>query len=265
MINLAIDNAALFAVLSSLADNKQAMGWRYAFWCNGAPSLEAAVAAAAMTQDEVGHARSLYPLLDQFVQGQADPMQTEPMTRTLRYHVSALDHDFAGWADFIATNFLLDTALTTCLAAALESTYDPLRTRLRKMVQEERIHFMHAEGWIRRLAQAGGGVRANLVAALQRQWDETLCWFGPEPEGPVPPESPVLDDPAMQRLAREGIIDAAPGELRRRYLGKIMPVLDGAGITMPVARDPATAAWVPTHDLPWSRWDATARRLAATP
>ena len=47
-----IDNAALFAVLSSLADNKQAIGRRYAYWCNGAPALEAAVAAAAMTQDE---------------------------------------------------------------------------------------------------------------------------------------------------------------------------------------------------------------------
>ena len=27
-----IDNAALFAVISSLADNKQAIGRRYAFW-----------------------------------------------------------------------------------------------------------------------------------------------------------------------------------------------------------------------------------------
>ncbi|TMD74161.1 MAG: hypothetical protein E6I97_15840 [Chloroflexi bacterium] len=53
-----IDHAALFAVLSSLADNKQAVGRRYAYWCNGAPALEAAVAAAAMTQDELGHART---------------------------------------------------------------------------------------------------------------------------------------------------------------------------------------------------------------
>ncbi len=43
-----VDNAALFAVLSSLADNKQAIGRRYAYWCNGAPALEAAVAAAAI-------------------------------------------------------------------------------------------------------------------------------------------------------------------------------------------------------------------------
>jgi len=62
MATTQVNGAALFAVLSSLADNKQAIGRRYAYWCNGAPALEAAVAAAAMTQDELGHARTLYPL-----------------------------------------------------------------------------------------------------------------------------------------------------------------------------------------------------------
>src|SRR5215471_17070437 len=93
------DHPALFAVLSSLADNKQAIGRRYAYWCNGAPALEAAVAAAAMTQDELGHARTLYPLLEDFIQAdpiQADPVQVEPMTRTLHYHLATLDEEFTG-------------------------------------------------------------------------------------------------------------------------------------------------------------------------
>lgn len=48
----------MFALLSSLADNKYVLGRRYAEWCTGAPMLESAVAAAAMAQDELGHARS---------------------------------------------------------------------------------------------------------------------------------------------------------------------------------------------------------------
>src|ERR1700731_898137 len=151
MISKRIDNAALFAILSSLADNKQAIGRRYAYWCNGAPALEAAVAAAAMTQDELGHARTLYPLLEDFTQSEADTVQVEPMTRTLRFHIAALDREFTGWSDFVATNFLLDTALTTFFAAAQDSSYEPLRTRSRKIVQEVRIHLAHAEGWVRRL------------------------------------------------------------------------------------------------------------------
>jgi phenylacetate-CoA oxygenase PaaI subunit len=246
-----IDNAALFAVLSSLADNKQAIGRRYAYWCNGAPALEAAVAAAAMTQDELGHARTLYPLLDDFTQAESDRSQVEPMTRTLHYHLAYLDHDFQGWADFVATNFLLETAITTFFEAAQNSSYEPLRQRARKIVQEERIHEMHADGWVRRLAKAGGAVRATLVASLMRLWDETLCWFGPN------------DDPNMQQLYSEGIIDATPDELRSRYLQKIMPTLSGLEINVPVFFNVDTKRWELRQSLPWSSWDAVARRKAA--
>jgi phenylacetate-CoA oxygenase PaaI subunit len=246
------DHAALFAMVSSLADNKQAIGRRYAYWCNGAPALEAAVAAAAMTQDEIGHARTLYPLLADFTQAEADPSQVDPMTRTLRYHLAWLDQEFQGWADFVATNFLLDTALTTFFAAAQQSSYEPLRQRARKIVQEERLHGMHAEGWVRRLATAGGAVRATLVASLLRQWDETLCWCGP------------ADDANMQRLYREGIIDAPPDELRRRYLQHIMPTLSSLDINVPVSFDAETKCWELRRPLPWHAWDPVARRAIAT-
>src|SRR6266480_5006455 len=217
-----IDHPALFAVLSSLADNKQAIGRRYAYWCNGAPALEAAVAAAAMAQDEIGHARTLYPLLDDFTQAETGLEQVDPQTRTLHYHLAFLDEDFRGWSDFVATNFLLDIALTTFFESAQRSTYEPLRQRARKIVQEERIHQMHGEGWVRRLAKAGGAVRATLQASLERLWNETLCWFGPN------------DDPVMRRLYDEGIIDATPDELRSRYLKKIMPTLQGVDIDVAV-------------------------------
>jgi phenylacetate-CoA oxygenase PaaI subunit len=244
-----IDNAALFAVISSLADNKQAIGRRYAFWSNGAPALEAAVAAAAMTQDELGHARTLYPLLNQFAQAEADPVQIEPETRTLHYSLVFLDRDFQGWSDFVATNFLIDNALTTFFEAAQNSSFDPLRQRSRKIVQEERVHAMFAEAWVRRLAKTGGAVRAALLSALERLWDETLCWFGPE------------DDPTMQQLYQEGVIDATPDGLRRRYLGKIMPTLSSLDINVPASFNLQTKSWEPTGQLPWGRWDAVGRRL----
>jgi len=252
MVGTPIDNAAFYAVLSSLADNKQAIGRRYAYWCNGAPALEAAVAAAAMTQDEIGHARTLYPLLADFAQAEADPVQVDPMTRTLQYHLASLDHDFQGWSDFVATNFLVDTALTTFFAAAQQSSYEPLRQRSRKIVQEERLHAMHADGWVRRLAKAGGAVRATLVASLLRLWDETLCWFGPQ------------DDPNMYSLYREGIIDAPPDELRRRYLQKIMPTLSSLEIDVPVCFNTETKVWELRQSLPLYAWDAEARRVTTT-
>lgn len=244
-----IDHMALFTVLSSLADNKLAIGRRYAYWCNGAPALEAAVAAAAMTQDELGHARTLYPLLADFIQAANDPAQIEPMTRTLHYSLAFLDQDFQGWSDFVATNFLLDTALTTFFEAAQDSTYDPLRQRARKVVQEERIHTMHAEGWVRRLANAGGAVRRTLLQSLTQLWDETLCWFGPP------------DDPMMARLHSEGIIDATPDELRSRFLQKVMPILQSVEIDMPVSFDSSQKRWQLAQALPWQKWHTIARRI----
>ena len=50
--------AAMVAMISSYADNKGALGRRYGEWAVSAPAVEAAVAAAAMAQDELGHARS---------------------------------------------------------------------------------------------------------------------------------------------------------------------------------------------------------------
>jgi phenylacetate-CoA oxygenase PaaI subunit len=249
MLSKRIDNSALFAVLSTLADNKQAIGRRYAYWCNGAPALEAAVAAAAMTQDELGHARTLYPLLEDFAQAAAMPEQVEPMTRTLHYHLATLDQNFTGWCDFVATNFLVDTALTSFFESAQNSSYDPLRQRARKVVQEEQLHFVHGEGWVRRLARTGGAVRATLLTSLHRFWDETLCWFGP------------ADDPTLLQLRDEGVIDATPDELRSRYLQKIVPTLQALDIEFPVSFNGETKRWEIYQALPWEHWQATSRRL----
>jgi phenylacetate-CoA oxygenase PaaI subunit len=252
MISKRIDNAALFAILSSLADNKQAIGRRYAYWCNGAPALEAAVAAAAMTQDELGHARTLYPLLEDFTQAEADPRQVEPMTRTLHYHLATLDQDFTGWCDFVATNFLVDSALTTFFEAAQQASYEPLRQRARKIVQEERMHIVHGQGWVRRLARTGGAVRKTLIVSLQRFWEETLCWFGP------------ADDSPLLHLREEGVIDASPDQLRTRYLQKVMPTLADLDIAVPVTFHTATTSWEITRALPWHNWQASSRRLESS-
>src|SRR4029079_894933 len=54
---------AMASLVASLADNKAALGRRYADWAVSAPTLEPAVAAAAIAQDEIGHARPAYPVL----------------------------------------------------------------------------------------------------------------------------------------------------------------------------------------------------------
>ena len=189
----------VFGLLSSLADNKYMLGRRYAEWCTGAPMLESAVAAAAMAQDELGHARSFYPLLRGFPRGlDATQMEEKGWQQRPTSAMTCLDQRFGTWSDFLAANLVVDTALTTLLAAAIDSPYEPLRQRARKIQQEETGHWVHGAGWLRRL-QPGD---ANLSAALARVWDDAFTWFG------------QADDPVLAPLAAAGLLSDGPDELR---------------------------------------------------
>src|SRR5262245_678768 len=218
-----------------LADNKHQLRLRYAEWATGAPTLEAATAAAAMAQAELGHARALLPLLREFpAVAQTLTDEERPPTR----FAALLDAPFATWADFVAANALFDGALTAFVAALVESGYAPLRGRAKKIVEEERYHAAHGAGWLRRLGQAGGVPRVVIEEAVASIWPETLCLFGPD------------DDPTVGALHRAGVIAALPGELRERFLAQARELLVRASLTTQ-----------PANDLPWARWDATKRRL----
>lgn len=248
------EQQALFDLLAALADNKYFLGRRYAEWCNGAPTLESSVAAAAMAQDELGHARAIYPLLQDFAQGREQPAEYEPETRARFGNVAFLDQPFTGWADFVAANFLLDTALSVVFEFALESRFEPLRGRAKKVLLEEQVHALHGEGWVRRLARTGGAVRGSLQAALERAWLETLCWFGP------------ADDPRGKLLLEGSILAGGPEDLRQRWLQRVGPALLETELASAFAlhQEPA-GGWVVTSALPWAGWDAARRRLEQEP
>jgi phenylacetate-CoA oxygenase PaaI subunit len=235
----------VYSLVARLADNKQLLGRHYADWCSGAPTLESAVAAAAMAQDELGHARALYPLL-RTLSPQAGP-DNEPETRTHYTNLSFLDHPFGGWEDFVAANFLVDNALSTIFAAATSSSYEPLAGRSRKVLQEERLHAQHAEAWVRRLAREGGAVRAACESSLRRAWTETLCWFGPQ----------GASDP----LSAAHVLDATPDELRARFLAIVGPTILAENLQLPL-RQSGDGSWSLGEPLPWDRWDVARYRFA---
>ncbi|MGI9149150.1 MAG: Phenylacetic acid catabolic protein [Chloroflexota bacterium] len=228
-------HASVFGLLLSLADNKYMLGRRYAEWCTGAPMLESAVAAAAMAQDELGHARSFYPLLRGFPRGlDMRPMEEKGWQQRPTAAMTCLDRPFGTWCDFLAANLVVDTALTTLLSAATESPYEPLRQRARKIQQEESAHWVHAAGWLRRVQPAD----ADMGAALARVWDDALTWFG------------QADDPILTPLVEAGLLGDGPDGLRDTLRARLEPLLSAAG-----------AERVLAHDLPWDRWDPAARRL----
>lgn len=237
----------LLNLLLQLADNKYMLGKRYAEWTNSAPLLEAAVAAAAMTQDELGHARSIYPLFRTFPA--APPVLKKEEDRDNLLNIAFLDQPFPHWTDFVAANFLFDQALSVIFESARESVYEPLKQRAQKILQEERFHAMYAATWLRSLSREGTPARRSMEASLQRIWPEVICWLGQPGER------------YQQYAIDEGLLTDDVETLRQKFLRRVGPLLTELGYDLPLAYDEANKRWKLAGDLPWERWDPKTRRL----
>ena len=176
----------------SIADNKQMLGLRYAEWATRAPSLEADIAAAAMGLDDLGHSRVLYGCLEPLGSDPRGPeRESDPASlRNLAY----FDEPWAEWSEFVAANAVVDTAFTVMIEACVGGSVEVLQHRLRKMLMEERYHFLHGRSWLR------SGIDK---APLLRAWQEALEFFGP-PDGET------------ESMHREGNLSMGPPEMRAR-------------------------------------------------
>jgi 1,2-phenylacetyl-CoA epoxidase catalytic subunit len=216
----------MVSLIGSLADNKAALGRRYAEWAVSAPTLESAVAAAAMAQDELGHARSTYPVLKSLG---AEPDDDGPNRLAL------LDDELPDWTAFVAANLVVDGVLTTFVAACADSSLTPMAQRARKILQEEGAHRVHGEAWARRLCRAGEG--AALVARLREMWEQAGRWTGPD------------DDPGYRAAMEAGMVRRGPAEQRAQMRAWLVALLAEEGVEI-VLEEPSE----------WSAWDPERRR-----
>ena len=144
---------AVVNLLLVLGDNKYWLGRHLSEWAVGAPSLEVAVASAAIAQGELGQARVLYPLLEEL----PFPGPVDPLERERTYRVTLLDRSFPTWSHAVAALLLVDGAVTTMLEAMVGGPYQALARRVPRMLEEEAFHWDFAEGRVRELARLPGG------------------------------------------------------------------------------------------------------------
>jgi ring-1,2-phenylacetyl-CoA epoxidase subunit PaaC len=160
---------------------------RYAEWCTAAPSLEADIAAAAMGLDDIGHSRVLYGSLREL--GPPDPGISDGTYANVPF----LDAPWIDWTQFVAANAVLDSVFSLMIEALANGNVKVLRSRLRKMLQEERYHFLHGRSWMQEL---------DAAEAKARAWREAVEFIGPE-EGDV------------DQLHQQGKLASSVRELRR--------------------------------------------------
>jgi 1,2-phenylacetyl-CoA epoxidase catalytic subunit len=215
-------------LVGSLADNKAALGRRYAEWAVSAPTLESAVAAAAMAQDELGHSRSTYPVLKQLGADVGD----ERFGGDRR--LALLDEELPDWNAFIAANLLVDGVLTTFVASCVGSSLEPMAQRARKILQEEGSHRVHGEAWAKRLCRSDQ--RDAFIARLQETWEHAGRWIGPD------------DDPECAAALEAGEIVKSPAEQREMMRAWLTELLAAENVTIELP------------ELTWDGWDAERRR-----
>jgi len=237
--------APLRDLVLALADSKRVLGLRYSDRMLGAPTLEAGIAASSMAQDEWGHGRLTYALLSDLGD---DPKVLEHERPGAEYRSNpALDAGFGSWSDMIACNLLIDGALSAQYGALAESRYAPVRTRVQKLLDEERFHFQYAAGWARRIAGVEQ-LRGELFASFERYLVEAVRWLGRD------------EDAGVRRLVEEGVVREGPSAVRARFLGRVGPVLEEIGMAEALGVSRGADGWSYARELDWDGWDESTRR-----
>ncbi len=224
--------------LTAMSDTKHLLGLRYAEWCTGGPELEADIAASAMAQFELGHARVLRGVLGDLPEDPRD--ESRDTDRGAWFSIGSLDRPFADWVDLVVGNALVDTLLTVNLRSALAGNYRPLTQRLRKVLAEEEYHLVHGGAWVRRLVSAPAATAERLNEALAGVWPQCIAWFGPDTGN------------GLDALHDAGVLAVGAAGMRDRFIETVAPMLAGTAI------DPAAAV-----EIDWDGWNNASRRHGA--
>ena len=202
---------ALAELVLAVADDEFVIGSWDSEWTGIAPMLEEDVATSSIAQDEIGHARALYELLAELTGDDADRIAYGREPDAYR-HAALLNHARRDWAFTVARRYLYETADAVRLAAIARSTFGPLAALAGKMRREETYHLMHADAWLRRLAEGAPDGRGRLSAALRELWIDAQEVFG----------SP----PGEDLLVAGGLLPQPMAALHAAWRAQVLPILE---------------------------------------
>ncbi|WP_049999034.1 1,2-phenylacetyl-CoA epoxidase subunit PaaC [Halococcus sediminicola] len=216
------EREAVEALLYRLADDEFVLADRYTDWQVRAPTVESDIAIANIAQDELGHARLWYDLLEDFGYSEPD-LIWERDPETFR-HSTLCELPFAegDWADAIVRSYFYDEAEHLRLRALEDSSYPRIRDRVGKVLGEEDYHREHAENWLRRLVGGDEG-RERVQEAVDELFPYALTLF-----------EETEEDAAIDDL---GIRTRSLADMRAEWVETVTGTLTDVGID---ARAPET-------------------------
>jgi ring-1,2-phenylacetyl-CoA epoxidase subunit PaaC len=218
-------NEALRGLVIALADDELIIGHRHSEWTGYAPHIEEDVAFASIAQDEIGHASSYYSLIASDTGEQIDALalgrQPDQYRNAILCELPNQD-----WGFTLARHWLYDHADDLRLQALQETSDAKLQQLVTKIRREERYHLLHADYWMKRIAQGPVDARARIIAAMARAFPAAAGLFEPfEQEA---------------EAVYEGWMPVSSAVLGTRFMEWAIPALDELGLPGPVDRTEAT-------------------------
>ena len=210
---------ALEELLFRLADDEFVLAERYTEWQIFSPTLESDLALSNVAQDEYGHARLWYDILqDEFDYTEAEVLWERDPTDFLHSTLTELSFPEDGWGDVVVRSYLYDTAERLRLEALVDSSNDVVRDRVAKALGEEDYHREHAVSWLERLAETDEG-HGHLQTAVDRLFPHALSLF----------DASEHEDEILEREYRTETLD----DMREEWFDIVIPTLEGYEFEVP--------------------------------
>jgi ring-1,2-phenylacetyl-CoA epoxidase subunit PaaC len=217
-----MNSDAIKDLLYRLADDELVIGHRNSEWTGIGPILEEDVAFSSMAQDEIGHAQAYYVILNELF-GEATPDKLGFGRKPEAFRSCQLvEYPIGDYAFSLVRHFLYDFAESIRLENLTKSSFRPLAELAKKLLREERYHFLHGITWVSQLGRSTDEARARLQAALDLTYPMAFGLF-----------EPTNFDAA---IVADGI-QAAEADLEAQWVAAVGKFLTDVGLNVPQVAD----------------------------
>jgi ring-1,2-phenylacetyl-CoA epoxidase subunit PaaC len=213
-----MNNEAIKDLLYKMADDALIIGHRNSEWTGIGPMLEEDLAFSSMSQDKIGQAQALYTILAD-VLGEKAPDVLAFQRAEQDFKCCQLVELPIGEYDFsLVRHFLFDHAEWQRYELLANSSFQPLSQLAKKVKGEIKYHVMHADTFIKQLAQGNEESKARIQSSLNYTWHYALGIFEPSAN--------------EQALISDGVFEGEE-KLKQLWLAKVTTLIEAAGLTVP--------------------------------
>jgi ring-1,2-phenylacetyl-CoA epoxidase subunit PaaC len=213
---------AIKELLLKMADDALIIGHRHSEWTGLGPILEEDIALSSMSQDKIGHAHALYSILSEHF-NEPSPDSLAFLRVENEFRCCHLVEFPIGEYDFtLARQFLFDHAEILRYELLAKSSFEPLAALAKKIHGELKYHVLHANAWMKRLANGTEESHARMQSAIHFAF--------PLAQG-------IFEEGPYETMLRDEGIFAGERTLRNMWEENVHELLEHSHLSLPQIHD----------------------------